>query len=141
VIAKLADLGLAGLFLAAAIPKIADPEAFADAIASYHLSPTLAIEPLAYFLPWFEGLCALLLVLGLAGGLCRKTLVGLLLGYTFLTIVAVARGIDIRCGCFGGDGSSGINVIVRNSIILLSLMGLRLLTRRLGREAGTRSTF
>ena len=138
VIEKLSDVGLAGLFLVAAIPKIIEPEAFADAIASYRTSPTWAIEPLAYFLPWFEGLCAMLLVFGLVSSVCRKALVGLLIGYTLLTIAAVAGGIDINCGCFGGEGTSGLGVILKNMIILLCLGGLRLLARRLGRKTNTK---
>ena len=137
VLAKLADLGLAVLFLAAAVPKIAEPADFAEAIATYRISPAWAVAPLAHFLPWLEVLCAALLALGPARTVCRRTLLGMLVAYTLVTGVAVARGIDIRCGCFGGQGGSAWLLIVRNVGILLAYGTVRLLVARLD-KTGTR---
>lgn len=120
-LSKSADWIVAGIFLAAACPKIVDPAAFADAIASYRMTPSWALAPLARFLPWFEALMAGLLILGRYKAPCRLSLVGLLVVYSLLTLIAVWRGLDIHCGCFGGEGGSGLSVIVRNSLILVGL--------------------
>ena len=48
-------LGL--IFLAAALPKIADPPGFAKAIWAYGLFPPWSINPLALLLPWLELVC------------------------------------------------------------------------------------
>lgn len=133
-IQRLIDVTLAAVFVAAALPKVFDPESFADAIASYRTVPTWAFEPLAYFLPWFEVLCATLLALGMLRNANRNILIGLLVGYTLLTLAAVVRGLDIHCGCFGGKGTSGWNVIMRNSIILSVFGLLQLLAYRKGRS-------
>jgi uncharacterized membrane protein YphA (DoxX/SURF4 family) len=117
---RLADIGLAGLFVVAGGPKIIDPDSFADAIASYRMTPGWASDVLAYFLPWFELLAAMLLMVGVHRHAVRITLVGLLSAYTVATLVALGRGIDIHCGCFGGDGTSGWHVVGRNTIILLA---------------------
>ncbi|MFX0210655.1 MAG: MauE/DoxX family redox-associated membrane protein [Candidatus Hodarchaeota archaeon] len=129
-IKQLADYGLAILFLVAALPKIIDPNSFADAIASFRITPEWALEPLAHFLPWFEGICAGLLVTGVCRGLNHKILVGLLVFYTLLSFTAIFRGIDIYCGCFGGKGSSAWHVIFRNISILLILATIKLITTK-----------
>ncbi len=94
-------LGLAGVFIGAAVPKIADPAEFHAAILTYRMLPESVAALVALWLPWFE-LCtgaavlwprhrraALWLMLALAG--------------VFLAAIGQAwwRELDIVCGCFG----------------------------------------
>jgi hypothetical protein len=60
--AWLARLVLAGVFLAAAAPKIADPPAFAAAIANYRLFPDAAVNLIATVVPALELVGALALL-------------------------------------------------------------------------------
>jgi len=86
--------------VAAAIPKIMDPPAFAHMIYNYKLAPGWAINALAITLPWVELLAGLALILG---AWKRETapLIGLLL-LMFIAAVGInlARGHAIDCGCF-----------------------------------------
>ncbi len=89
------------VFIAAALPKLADPPGFAKAIWAYQLVPAAALNPLALVLPWLELLCGLAL---LAGRWVRPAVlwVGTLL-LTFILALAInlARRHPVDCGCFG----------------------------------------
>jgi putative oxidoreductase len=126
----LGDSSLSVLFILAAIPKMYDPESFADAIASYRFVPLWGAEPLAFFLPYFEGTCGLLLLLRILTPLMRILLLFLLIIYTGLTLYALFQGIDIHCGCFGGKGGDAWTVIARNLSFLLIFGIIWLLTLR-----------
>ncbi len=101
-----ARLVLAGVFLAAAAPKLADPAGFAAAIANYRAFPDALVNLVATIVPALEvaGALALLSPWRRGGALL---LGALLLGFTALLAISLARGIDVSCGCFGGaDGTS-----------------------------------
>lgn len=95
------QLGLGAIFVVAAIPKIADPPAFAHAIYNYHLAPGTVINAMALLLPWVE----LLAGLALFAGVWKRTAAGItgLLLLVFLVALSVnlARGNPVNCGCFG----------------------------------------
>lgn len=101
VVQILARLALAAIFFYAALPKIGDPAAFARDIGNYRILPGELVNAAAVVLPWMELLAAALLVLGIwtqaAALLCGL----LLLVFTGATATAVARGLNIECGCFG----------------------------------------
>jgi putative oxidoreductase len=96
-----ARLVLAGVFLAAAAPKLADPAGFAAAIANYRAFPDALVNLVATIVPALElvGAVALLTPWRRGGALL---LGALLLGFTALLALSLARGIDVSCGCFGG---------------------------------------
>ena len=101
---RLAFLLVGAVFLAAGLLKIADPGAFARAIAGYHLLPERAVPAVAVLLPWWEivaGGCAV-------AGLWRKGTLAVLaaMSAVFLAagVVALARGLSPECGCFGPLG-------------------------------------
>lgn len=95
-----ARLVLAGVFLAAAAPKLADPAGFAAAIANYRAFPEALVNLVATVVPALElvGALALLSPWRRGGALL---LGALLLGFTALLALSLARGIDVACGCFG----------------------------------------
>ncbi|MBA3546106.1 MAG: DoxX family protein [Nannocystis sp.] len=96
-----ARLVLAGVFLAAAAPKLADPAGFAAAIANYRAFPDALVNLVATIVPALElvGALALLSPWRRGGALL---LGALLLGFTALLATSLARGLDVSCGCFGG---------------------------------------
>ncbi len=96
-----ARLVLAGVFLAAAAPKLADPAGFAAAIANRRAFPDALVNLVATIVPALElvGAVALLTPWRRGGALL---LGALLLGFTTLLAISLARGLDIGCGCFGG---------------------------------------
>ena len=95
---------VAGLFLAAAIPKIIDPASFAKVIHAYKLTPDAGVNLLAVFLPWLELVAAVALFLpGLnrRAGLWLCTL--MLVVFTGAQVINILRGVKGTCGCFGSN--------------------------------------
>ena len=129
----LARLTLAGVFLAAALPKIADPLAFAAAIANYRVFPDGLLHVIATVVPALELVGALAVLTGwrLRGG--ASLLGGLLLAFTVLLAASLARGLDLDCGCFGRSDQVdpvGPLHLVRNVVLLALCAVLLVVTRR-----------
>ena len=106
---------VAGLiFLASALPKIADLSAFAGSVHNFHLEavvPMAATNLLAMTIPWVELVAGLAMVAGVrprAGALVYTVLLGV---FTMAVVSAMARGLSFDCGCFGKAGSSRIGAV------------------------------
>ena len=94
-------LVLGGLFLVSGIAKVLDPIRFLFTVREFRLFPG-TVEPfLALFLPWFEAVLGLFMVLGLF--LRTSSLLLGCLNLLFMTAIlsVMARGFEIDCGCFG----------------------------------------
>ena len=103
-----AQLAIAVVFLAAALGKIGDAGAFARQIHHFRLLPLGLENTLAITLPWIELVAALALLLRFrprAGAVITAALMGL---FVFVVAAAVARGLDIECGCFGTADASHV---------------------------------
>ena len=93
-------LGL--VFLLAGISKVADPATFAKAIVNYAILTESQSLLVAQFLPWLEVVLGLAVIVGfftqgavLASG-CLS------LGFGVFVTSALARGLNVECGCFSG---------------------------------------
>ena len=133
---------LAGVFLFAAWPKIQDPAGFAKAISNYQLLPYAVINLLAIFLPWLEIFAAAALLI--APALRRGALLmiaGMTLVFTGAIGLAMARGIDIDCGCFSTTGS-GMKAGWLHLLLDAGLLAVCIALMRLGchGEAGAKRT-
>ncbi len=94
-------------FIYASYYKLLDPGAFARSIWYYHLVPGEMLNLMALVLPMLELLCGLALIVGVwyRGSLLLIALMTVMFVAALLS--AVARGIDIDCGCFkAGKASS-----------------------------------
>jgi uncharacterized membrane protein YphA (DoxX/SURF4 family) len=98
-----AQIALGAVFVAAALPKLADPPGFAKAIWNYQLFPAWSIHPSALVLPWLELLCGLALCLGLWTRAAAAWLAALLLAFTLALSINLARNHPVDCGCFRTD--------------------------------------
>jgi len=96
------------VFVYAAIEKISQPTEFARAIANYHLLPQFSVNIVTLVLPWMELLAGLALI----GGVYVKgssLLLGILLTvFSCAVALALIRGLDISCGCFGTSSASKV---------------------------------
>src|SRR3954447_25110954 len=94
------QISLGAIFIAAALPKIADPPSFAHMIYNYRLVPGSLINLSALVMPWVELLAGLALILGVWKASAR-TIVGILLAVFIIAIsINLARDNAIDCGCF-----------------------------------------
>jgi uncharacterized membrane protein YphA (DoxX/SURF4 family) len=120
-VAVVARLLLAGVFVSAAINKILDPLAFETAILSYRVVGETWAGWTALVLPWVEitaGFGILVRPIRRASG-CIVSL--LLLTFIALHLSAWARGLDISCGCFGKtDVEVAYHWLVARNLALLA---------------------
>ena len=120
-------LGL--VFIASALGKIVDPAGFADNVAAYRLLPMNAINVFAMVLPWLELLIGLSLVNGVAyrsGAFLAGILSLIFIG---AAASAMARGLDIECGCITlAKSKVGWELIARDAVLLA--LSLLLFTRK-----------
>lgn len=116
----LASVILAGVLIAAALPKINDVAKFALHVDQYQLLSSTGVTLLALSLPWLELVVGLGLLVPRVQKSSRRLCAALLLLFMTVHISALARGLDIQCACFGveNSGSSAIEALVRNSGLL-----------------------
>jgi uncharacterized membrane protein YphA (DoxX/SURF4 family) len=98
------------VFIYASLDKIANPGAFAENIYNYRMLPHWAINLMAIVMPWLELICGVLIIVGvyLRGS---AFMIGVMLGVFIIAIsAALARGLDISCGCFSVEGGHGVAV-------------------------------
>lgn len=140
IIALMLRMALGALFVWTGWVKVQDPTEFLFSIRSFHLLPDPWAAWVAMGLPWLEIAAGAALVTGLLveGGLA--VIAGMLAVFLWAIIYSWQRGLDINCGCFGGDGgTSDYNDLIRRDVVLLSLsIGLlvhRWVTHRRNRSA------
>ena len=111
------------MFFVAGALKVGDPAKFQQDILNYHLVPHVVAAAMAVYLPWLEMICAVALVLRKCYSGALAILSGLMVIFFIGYVQAVARGIDISCGCFGklSEGAPPWVIISRDVLFLLSL--------------------
>ena len=117
------------IFLAAAIPKLFNLEDFAEIITAYGMLPAVAVYPVALFLPLFE----IILAVGLLLKMRASKYMGIALLLFFLAILsyAIAQGLDIDCGCFGPEDPKhrafqGLRVAIVRDVVMVILLSYSL---------------
>ncbi|HET9187355.1 MAG TPA: MauE/DoxX family redox-associated membrane protein [Acidothermaceae bacterium] len=118
----------AGVFGYAGISKIGDPAGGVRAVRAYRILPESLVHPVAYGLPAFEIVLAVLLFLGVASRVVGAITAGLLAVFIAAVSSAGIRGLRIDCGCFGGGGqveqTHYLLEIGRDSLLLLLLLAV-----------------
>lgn len=117
-------LVLGGVFIYAAVYKIAEPEDFARSIYNYRMLPEGTINLMAIIMPWLELICGIFIIIGsLVRG--SAVLIGLMLLVFIIAISsALARGLDISCGCFKvGEGGRlvGLTTLVEDILMVAAV--------------------
>ncbi len=109
------------IFIYAGIEKIADPDGFAVSITNYRILPVAIVNIFAISLPWLELFCGILLIFGVSVKENSFIFGSLMVIFTAMIFIAVLRGLDIDCGCFGtGDAQKvGLRKIIENLILIV----------------------
>lgn len=104
----IARLVLAGVFLYAGVDKALHPQDFAGQIAGYRLLPASLVTLAAVWMPWLELLAGSCLAFGFLTESSAVVLGALSLLFASATGSAMARGLNIECGCFSTTGSGAV---------------------------------
>ena len=117
-----ARLILGAIFLSASIDKIAHPAEFAIIVSNYQILPGCLVNIVAIVLPWLEAILGLFIVCGwwLPGAAALADL--LLVCFLGALVQAVARGINLQCGCFSVKAAGATHTVwylARDSFFLL----------------------
>ncbi len=109
---------LGALFLWAAATKLPDMSAFAQDVANYRLVPGVLVPFVAASVVGVEIVAGLALGTGIAARAAAIVVSALLIAFTAFLAQALLRGIDLRCGCFGGDEVASWWTVARDLVML-----------------------
>jgi putative oxidoreductase len=128
VVYHLCRLLLGGIFCYAAISKVTDVTAFAGQVANYQLFPYAWNFLVAATLPYVELLAGILLLLNTRVRPATLLLGGLTVLFMLVLLTAMARGLDVDCGCFRPDShTTPAAAFVRDiGLLFLALVVYRL---------------
>jgi putative oxidoreductase len=125
-VVRTAQWGMGLLLAWAALAKLGDIPGFARDIHHFRLVPLAGENLLAIVLPWIELVAALSLLLGIRARAGAVVAAGIMGVVTVAVALALARGLNIECGCFGSAGASRVGVpkLVENlGILALAALG------------------
>lgn len=105
VLALGARLYLAGVFLAACYHKILYPEQFALDIATYQILPLALVNLMAIVLPWVELAAGLMLLIAWRTRAAAILISAMMVMFAVAISIALAKGLDMSCGCFASQGA------------------------------------
>jgi uncharacterized membrane protein YphA (DoxX/SURF4 family) len=123
-VSLLIRLVIGGTFIYASLDKIAHPEGFAQSIYYYRMVPASLLHVMALCMPWLELVTGLALITGFRQRGAALLIAAMLVMFVFAIVTALARDLDISCGCFStGEGHGvGLNLIWRDSLMILGCL-------------------
>jgi len=111
-------VALGALFLWAAATKLPDLANFAQDVANYRVLPPMLVPYASAAVVGIEILSGLALVTGVAAKPAALLAAALLVAFIVFLAQALLRGIDLRCGCFGGDEPASWWTVARDFAML-----------------------
>ena len=114
-----AQIAIGVIFGIASLSKIGDLAAFATQVHNFRLAPVWSENLIAMTLPWIELVAALALVLGVRARPGALIVAVLMAGFTVGVAVAMARGLDFECGCFGTADQTRVGAVKLGQNLLM----------------------
>lgn len=97
----MARIIIGAIFLISGLAKISDPARFILTLREFRLFPEVIVPFTAIWLPWFELLLGLCVLVGLLHRTSALILACLNAGFLAAIVSVIVRGIVVDCGCFG----------------------------------------
>jgi uncharacterized membrane protein YphA (DoxX/SURF4 family) len=116
-VAFTARLYLGYVFLYACIHKVAYPGSFALDIATYDILPLSLVNLMAVTLPWMELAAGLMLVAGFRVRGAALVTAGMMVMFIVAIALALAKGLDMSCGCFASQSAAESDPISELTIL------------------------
>jgi uncharacterized membrane protein YphA (DoxX/SURF4 family) len=117
-------IALGALFLWAAAAKVPDMSAFAQDVANYRVLPAAFVPYVAAGVVGIELLAGIALVTGILARPAALVVAVLMLAFLAFLAQALLRGIDLRCGCFGGNEPASWWSVARDGAMLAAALAL-----------------
>jgi uncharacterized membrane protein YphA (DoxX/SURF4 family) len=119
------------LFAWAALAKLGNLGAFALQLHNFRIVPVPTENLLALTLPWIELVAALALILNVQARAGAVVVASLMVVFTGAVVLALIRGLDIECGCFGTADASRVGAVkVLQNVGMLVVAGIGTLRPR-----------
>jgi putative oxidoreductase len=118
----IARLCIAGIFVWAALPKLADPGTFAADVQNYRVLPDGWAGYVALFVPVFELIVAIGLLVPAYQRGAALLATSMLVLFSVVMAQARMRGIDLSCGCFGAAFEAKVSWLTVSRSAALSLV-------------------
>ena len=115
---RAARILLGAIFLWASVTKVPDMAAFAESVANYRIVPPALVPAVAAAVVGVEIAAGVALVLNVWVRAAALVLSALLAVFTVGLASALARGIDLSCGCFGGNAPATWWTVLRDVVLL-----------------------
>ncbi len=127
------QIALGIFFVAASLPKLADPPSFAHMVYNYRIVPGALINLMALTMPWIELLSGLALILGVWKDAARTIIAALLLVFIVAISINLMRNNAIDCGCFdvSAAGKSHEERIADMHFVVIRDLGMLLMCAQL----------
>ena len=93
------------VFIYACLHKIAHPASFALDVATYEILPLSLINIMAIILPWVELAAGILLIVGYKTRAAAALIGGMMVMFIIAVAIALAKGLDMSCGCFASQAA------------------------------------
>ncbi len=104
-------LAVGGAFLLAGALKIADPAKFAVDVGNYRLLPHELNNLVAILIPWIEVVAGVFVLAGIWLRAAALVITSLTVMFFFVILSALARGLNMDCGCFGTVGGQHVGLV------------------------------
>jgi uncharacterized membrane protein YphA (DoxX/SURF4 family) len=113
-------IAIGALLLAAALSKIGEAAEFARQIHHLRFAPFGLENLIAVTLPWVELVAALAILSGVEPRGGAVLAAGLMAVFVVVVAVAMARHLDVECGCFGTADATrvGATKLFENLVVL-----------------------
>ncbi len=102
------QIALGALLFVAGFTKFNNGWQFAELISNYRLLPAAGNQLVAIILPWCEISTGLLLVFGVWTRAAAILSALFFSAFAVAILAALARGLDIECGCFGTQAATTV---------------------------------
>jgi putative oxidoreductase len=122
-----ARLYLGCILICACLHKIAHPGSFALDIATYDILPLSLVNLMAVTLPWIELATGIMLIVGFRVRGASLVITGMMIMFIAALALALARGLNMSCGCFASqsvaeeDPISYLTILRDSTWLLLSV--------------------
>jgi uncharacterized membrane protein YphA (DoxX/SURF4 family) len=112
------------MFVWSASSKFPNMQLFAEETANYRMLPAVLVSFFAVSLSGVELLTGVLTTLGVAVRAAASIMGLMLVAFIIALSQALLRGIDLRCGCFGGSELASWWTVARDVVMLAACVPL-----------------